>query len=242
MPETYKPGKHDLAVTRYALSRAFSVDTDLGIDSLEDLSRSLVEAERDIHFGPLTRAQAATAKAVINYLANNKGLQEIAALNASQAIDKLTIKGTNVPEKADALKIPIEQVAEFTRLELQNIIQEESGNNLLQSINLTALERAVLNLNIMNAWADEKTWLKDYLSRTRKRIRVWPHRDRFVLSVNEIHFGSFGLTVHNVGLYLETKASDLQEAWDTSYGKTNVLNLANIDRVKAAEKILRNIK
>lgn len=244
MPEIYRPGRHDLAITRYALGRAIS-SPELGLDSFEHIERSLTDAEREIHFGPLSQAQAATAKSVIDYLVKNKGLDEIAALNAAQAIDKLTQK-SNVPKKADALKIPIEQVAEYARLEVQNIIGEETRNNLLP-INLTTLENAVLNLNIIDGWTNDKTWLKDYLDRTHKCIKVWPQRDRFGFThCNEIYFCKSGIVVMWYGYLDETYSRkvnpiDMQKEWDSG-NRDDVAHLASLDRIKAAEKILRNIK
>ncbi len=161
------------------------------------------------------------------------------------------------------LRIPIESVTENALREVQDIIEyEEVVATLPKDNSLTTIEKATLNIEMIERWIDENTWLNQYLDRTGKTVVLYIppinrlYRTLIIASAITVVglVGTMDFWNHQTVALRSNEVllqhgfipkylcpSYIQEEWDRG-NKWPARILASMNRLKAARKLLRTIR
>lgn len=117
----------------------------------------------------------AITKTVVEYLAGNHLIPNEAAAKTLRFLDEA--RGLAETRTVTLRKVPIEQVGQFAKKELQGYIElEQAFQKNYEAKNgfnsLSILEKAIYNMELLNDWVSEGTWFNEYLTRKPTDIQI----------------------------------------------------------------------
>ncbi len=205
--------------------------------------------------------QAQIGGDLVHYLAQ-RGM--ISQETASKTLEKFEQVADKARQTAVVLrKLPIEQVGQYAKAELSTYITQEGNDVELQTRfnSLSILEKAIYNLETLDGWVSEGTWLKEFLERRPVDIRLFHlgffsffSNAKFLILVkindcgwyhtNSTTYSSLGILVNNnyYGDRAKLTSNDLEILWDRYNKHKFVTKLALLNRTKFAKKLISYLK
>lgn len=210
-----QPTSIDIAMTRRAIVGLVRGDTNTedyqAVGEVQADLITLLAARRATYIN----MEEARAIAVLTSLAQSGEIKRDAA---ERVANLLLSQGNNLPEAGfgEGLKIDIEEVVKYARVEVADTVEREKAvASRPLTPGLSQLERAAVNLEVIQGWAGEDTWLQQYLARKNKEIVLDSRRQLLIpTSIREFAFLPFYPMIMtfdavrsllNKGLYLNQK-------------------------------------
>jgi hypothetical protein len=223
-------------------------NSSLDLNYAGQIQYALTKPELVVENSGLNIRQAKIAKEVVEALRDSKNIPDDAAKAALSLLEKPIQEGK---KRANlALKAPIEKVGELARDELSRIIEYEKTDPDRSSkfTELTVLEKAVFNMETLDGWVEEGTFLQEYMSRRSISVKLCRWREWGFIVVpyySSVYFPytSNGVCARSFDRDYNKKldVAMLEEYWDEKLDTRIVRNLALLNRGKFAEEVLKKV-